>query len=180
MAIFDIGGGSTELILKSTEEDTPEASLSLPLGVVHLTEVYLQEDPPGLEACGRLRRQVSEVLHQHSFPENLHDRLWVGTAGTVTTLASMRLGLPEYDAARVSGAILDRTWLAELCNRLAEMTLAERSSLPGLELGREDIILAGALLTLELMECFCFSHFTVSDAGLLEGLFLDLCRTLFA
>ncbi len=178
MAVFDIGGGSTELILTSSRQSKPEESLSLPLGVVNLTEVYLQENPPGLEACNRLRQQASNVLHQHSFPENLHDRLWVGTAGTVTTLASMRLGLPEYDATRVSGTILDRTWLAELCKRLAEMTIAERSSLPGLEPGREDIILAGALLILELMERFCFSQFTVSDAGLLEGLFLDLCRKL--
>jgi exopolyphosphatase/guanosine-5'-triphosphate,3'-diphosphate pyrophosphatase len=60
------------------------------------------------------------------------------------------------------------------------MPIAERKKIPGLEPGREDIILAGALVTLELMDTFGFSEFTVSDAGLLEGLFLDLCQTLSA
>ncbi|MGB5922057.1 MAG: hypothetical protein WBH36_07515, partial [Syntrophobacteria bacterium] len=64
------------------------------------------------------------------------------------------------------------------CARLAEMKLTDRRKLTGLEPGREDIILAGGLVTLEIMDTFGFSRFTVSDAGLLEGLFLDLCRTL--
>ena len=59
------------------------------------------------------------------------------------------------------------------------MKLSERRELAGLEPGREDIILAGVLVTLELMDVFGFSRFTVSDAGLLEGLFLDLCQKVF-
>jgi exopolyphosphatase/guanosine-5'-triphosphate,3'-diphosphate pyrophosphatase len=86
--------------------------------------------------------------------------------------------LTEYDPARINGTVLERSWLADLCARLAEMTLTERRKLTGLEPGREDIILAGGLVTLELMDIFDFSQFTVSDAGLLEGLFLDLCETL--
>ncbi|MDH3803660.1 MAG: exopolyphosphatase, partial [Deltaproteobacteria bacterium] len=65
-----------------------------------------------------------------------------------------------------------------LCAKLAEMKLTDRRKLTGLEPGREDIILAGGLVTLEIMDIFDFSRFTVSDAGLLEGLFLDFCRTL--
>ncbi len=179
MAVFDIGGGSTELIWKAGRESNPAQSFSLPVGVVHLTEVFLQEDPPGLAACARLRRQVSDLLKGISFPENPHDTLWVGTAGTVSTLASMYLGLQEYDPDRINGAILDRRWLMELCDGLARMPLAERSNLTGLEPGREDIILAGALVTVEIMETYGLSQFTVSDAGLLEGLFLDLCQTLY-
>jgi exopolyphosphatase/guanosine-5'-triphosphate,3'-diphosphate pyrophosphatase len=177
VAIFDIGGGSTELILKSTQESNSAESLSLPVGVVHLTEAFLQQDPPGIEACGRLRQQVSNVLDQLSFAENPKDTLWVGTAGTVTTLASMCLRLQEYNPDRINGTVLERNWLVELCDGLAQMTLAERRKLPGLEPGREDIILAGGLITVQLMDTFGFSQFRVSDAGLLEGLFFNLCQT---
>ena len=84
--------------------------------------------------------------------------------------------MTEYDPAKINGTILEKAWLVDLCARLAEMKLTERRKLTGLEPGSEDIILAGALVTLEMMEVFGFSRFTVSDAGLLEGLFLDLCR----
>jgi exopolyphosphatase/guanosine-5'-triphosphate,3'-diphosphate pyrophosphatase len=178
MVIFDIGGGSTELVWKGQGDNGAIESRSLPVGVVHLTETFLQGDPPGHEACLKLRRYVSSILGELSFNKELHDTLWVGTAGSVTTLASMWYELIEYDADRINGTVLARTWLADLCAKLAEMKLAERRKLNGLEPGREDIILAGGLVTLEMMDTFGFSQFTVSDAGLLEGLFLDLCGTL--
>lgn len=176
--VFDIGGGSTELIWSLAGEEGSVGSKSLPLGVVHLTETFLQEDPPGGESCARLRHQVAGVLAGMSFLENMADPLWIGTAGTVTTLASMHLQLQRYEPETINGTILNRSWLTELCDQLAQLPIARRSTLPGLEQGREDIILAGGLLTLELMATFAFYHFTVSDAGLLEGLFLELCQTL--
>lgn len=178
MVVFDIGGGSTELIWQGEGDSSEMESSSLPVGVVHLTETFLQGDPPGHEPCLQLREYVSSVLAELSFDNDFHDALWVGTAGTVTTLASMWYELAEYDPARINGTVLERTWLADLCARLAEMKLTDRRKLTGLEPGREDIILAGGLVTLEIMDIFDFSRFTVSDAGLLEGLFLDLCRTL--
>jgi exopolyphosphatase/guanosine-5'-triphosphate,3'-diphosphate pyrophosphatase len=176
IAIFDIGGGSTELVWKNTGANSAVESSSLPLGVVHLTETFLQADPPDYEACLRLRSHVSSVLAELSSREGLRDTLWVGTAGTVTTLASMWYELSEYDAERINGTVLEKTWLVDLCSRLASMKLADRRKLAGLEPGREDIILAGGLVTLEIMDTFGFSRFTASDAGLLEGLFLDLCQ----
>jgi exopolyphosphatase/guanosine-5'-triphosphate,3'-diphosphate pyrophosphatase len=178
VAVFDIGGGSTELIWKSLQESNPVESSSTPVGVVHLTESFLQEDPPGSKACARLRQHVSKILLKLSLPDNFQNTSWVGTAGTVTTLASMYLRLREYDPDTINGTVLEKAWLVELCDDLAKMPIAERRKLPGLEPGREDIILAGALVTLELMDTFGFSEFTVSDAGLLEGLFLDLCQTI--
>jgi exopolyphosphatase/guanosine-5'-triphosphate,3'-diphosphate pyrophosphatase len=177
MVIFDIGGGSTELVWKGEGDNSVVESSSLPLGVVHLTETFLQRDPPGDEPCLQLRRHVSSFLTELSSYKDFHDTLWVGTAGTVTTLASMWYEMVEYDPERINGTVLERTWLADLCARLASMKLADRRKLTGLEPGREDIILAGGLVTLEIMDTFGFSRFTVSDAGLLEGLFLDLCRT---
>jgi exopolyphosphatase/guanosine-5'-triphosphate,3'-diphosphate pyrophosphatase len=179
-AVFDIGGGSTELIRKLKSESAPVESISLPLGAVHLTETFLQKDPPGEEACARLRRHVHAILVDLYRPSDVAGYLWIGTAGTVTTLASMHLEMDQYLPERINGVVLEKVWLTELCVRLANMTVARRSRLPGLEPGREDIILAGALLILEMMDVFDFSRFTVSNAGLLEGLFLDLCRSLNA
>ena len=176
LVVFDIGGGSTELVWKGEGDNSSVESSSLPLGVVHLTETFLQRDPPGHERCSQLRRHVSSVLAELSLYKDFHPNLWVGTAGTVTTLASIWSELIEYDPAKINGTVLERTWLADLCARLARMKLSERRKLTGLEPGREDIILAGGLLTLEIMDTFGFSRFTVSDAGLLEGLFLDLCQ----
>lgn len=178
MTVFDIGGGSTELVWKPKGESDVVKSISLPVGVVHLTENFLKVDPPGYEACVELRRYVSSFLARLTLQEDLRGTLWVGTAGTVTTLASMWFELPEYDPDKINGTVLEKAWLSDLCDRLAEMEIAERSKLAGLEPGREDIILAGALVTLELMDTFGFTGFIVSDAGLLEGLFLDLCQTL--
>jgi exopolyphosphatase/guanosine-5'-triphosphate,3'-diphosphate pyrophosphatase len=174
MVVFDIGGGSTELVWQGDSSDIE--SFSLAVGVVHLTERFLQGDPPGHEPCLQVREYVSTVLKELSFHQNSHDSLWVGTAGTVTTLASMWYEMTEYDPAKINGTVLEKAWLVDLCAQLAEMKLTERRKLTGLEPGREDIILAGGLVTLEMMEVFGFSRFTVSDAGLLEGLFLDLCR----
>jgi exopolyphosphatase/guanosine-5'-triphosphate,3'-diphosphate pyrophosphatase len=176
IALFDIGGGSTEVIRPARGESPGVESVSLPIGVVHLTETFLRDDPPGLEACGRLAGHVRAVLEAVSFASPMDRLLWVGTAGTVTTLAAMHLGLQHYDPDRINGVVLERPWLVDLCNRLAGTPVAARRGMVGLEPGREDIILAGALVTLELMETFRFSRLTVSDAGLLEGLFLELCR----
>jgi exopolyphosphatase/guanosine-5'-triphosphate,3'-diphosphate pyrophosphatase len=177
IALFDIGGGSTEVIRQVPGEPPGVESVSLPIGVVHLTETFLRDDPPGLEACGRLAAHVRAVLETVSFAAPTDRLLWVGTAGTVTTLAAMYLELQHYDPDRINGVVLERPWLVDLCNRLAGTPVAARRGIVGLEPGREDIILAGALVTLELMEAFRFSRVTVSDAGLLEGLFLELCRS---
>jgi len=176
MALFDIGGGSTEVICQVPGENPRVDSVSLPIGVVHLTERFLRDDPPGLEACNRLAGHVRTILEAVSFAAPMDRLLWVGTAGTVTTLAAMYLELQQYDPDRINGAVLDRSWLVGLCTRLAGTPVPARRGIVGLEPGREDIILAGALVTVELMDAFRFSRVTVSDAGLLEGLFLELCR----
>jgi exopolyphosphatase/guanosine-5'-triphosphate,3'-diphosphate pyrophosphatase len=176
IALFDIGGGSSEVIRQVPGGSPGIESVSLPIGVVHLTETFLRDDPPGLEACARLAGYVRPILETVSFAAPMDRLLWVGTAGTVTTLAAMYLELQCYDPDRINGVVLERSWLVDLCNRLADTPIAARRGIVGLEPGREDIILAGALVTLELMETFRFSRVTVSDAGLLEGLFLELCR----
>ena len=179
---FDIGGGSTEFVLMGIE--TAIRSASRPIGAATLTEAYLKADPPGAEAVERAalsaRREIISAKEQ--LYENLSNtgiilplglRL-IGTAGTVTTLAGMYIKMERYVPYRVNGVALTKEWLIHTIESLAQMPLAQRGLIAGLEPGREDIILGGAVIVSEILSCFGRQHFVVTDAGLIEGLLIEL------
>lgn len=171
--VIDIGGGSTEIIVTHGAE--APTVVSLPLGAVYLTDRYIKNDPPSLSEAASLQRAVKDILDQHGhLIKPGPGRTFVGTAGTITTLAAMDLGLAKYDPDRINGHILARETVNAIIRKLTESTLNERRSIPGLETGREDIILAGAVVTREIMERFGFATMVVSDGGLREGIVLDL------
>jgi len=93
-----------------------------------------------------------------------------GTAGTATTLAAISLEMQEYDYRRVNNHILDRGEIRRIFDILLPMSPSRRLTVPGLEPGREDLIIAGILVTLHTMDIFGFERMKVSDYGLLEGL----------
>ncbi|MFZ2447921.1 MAG: hypothetical protein WAW37_16310 [Syntrophobacteraceae bacterium] len=182
---FDIGGGSTEFLLVRSGTRGPAWSASLPVGAAVLTEAFLAADPPGNgaveEAALAVRKQVLAAKEQMlpalaagrgtGVPAPLQ---LAGTAGTVTTLAAMYLEMTEYIPYRVNGLVLDADWLSRTIAALAEMPLARRRKIAGLEPGREDIILGGAVIAGEILACFARPRFVVTDAGLLEGLLLEI------
>jgi exopolyphosphatase / guanosine-5'-triphosphate,3'-diphosphate pyrophosphatase len=182
--LFDLGGGSTEFLLATYDSREPLWSVSLPFGAATLTEAFLSTDPPGTESVEEARISIGkEILiakeqMQASLAEKgiipALDRLQLaGTAGTVTTLAAMYLRMPKYVSSLVNGLVLTEEWLAGIILNLAAMPLAERRQIPGLEPGREDIILGGAIIVSEILARFTSSRLLVSDAGLLQGLLLD-------
>ncbi len=171
--VIDIGGGSTELIM-TTPELAPR-SASLPLGAVYLAERFIKHDPPSPDEMTLLRRAIKESLEQHSAGITPYpDAVFVGTAGTITTLAAMDQRLPQYDPDRINRYPMARTSVDAIVVKLSMSTLAQRRSFPGLEQGREDIILAGAVVVQEIMEQFGLQTMIVSDWGLREGIVLDL------
>lgn len=177
--IVDIGGGSTELTLAAG--GLPQASVSLPLGVVKLTERFLPADPPPAAALAALRAHVREALAAGiPFRAELRSAEAVGTAGTVTTLAALELGLDPYDPERVTGHRLTSARVRELLAWLAGIPPAERQRLPGLEPGRADVIVAGTCLLAETLAVLGFEGLTVSDGGLREGVLLDTLTRHFA
>ncbi len=97
----------------------------------------------------------------------------VGTAGTATTLAAISMGMTDYDYRRVNNYTLALDEIRNIFSRLLPLTPAERLAVPGLEQGREDLIIAGILITIATMETFGFSRLKVSDFGLLEGVLLE-------
>lgn len=175
--VIDIGGGSTEMILVRGHE--PPRTKSLQIGAVYLTDAFIRHDPPGPDELNALKDSVRVRLG--SFDSQIGHRIpgsLIGTAGTITTLAAMDQGLDDYDPERINDYILTRKAIDRMVSRLSRMTLHERRSIKGLEPGREDIILAGAIVVQEIMHRYGYDRMKVSDWGLREGIVLDLYQRL--
>jgi exopolyphosphatase/guanosine-5'-triphosphate,3'-diphosphate pyrophosphatase len=168
LLVIDIGGGSTELIHRGRSGSV--RAVSTPLGVVKLTETYLQSDPPGPAEAARMTAAIESSLRSAwPDPESSNPTV-VGTAGTVTTLAAMELGMERYDPGRVQNFRMTRRRVEDWYGRLLRLTLAERRRLAGLESGREDLIVAGTAILLGALKLAGAEEWIVSDAGLREGL----------
>ncbi len=170
MVVVDIGGGSTEFI--GATAGVPDFVLSLPLGAVVLNEAYLKSDPPssGEILCfkNRVHQELNDIAHH--FPVSCR---FVGTAGTITTLAAMAQNMHRYDPERINHYTLTRLEVEKRFQACVRMPLKKLRSLPGLEKGREDILIAGILILLCVMDRFKYSVLTVCDYGLREGVLFD-------
>jgi exopolyphosphatase/guanosine-5'-triphosphate,3'-diphosphate pyrophosphatase len=171
--IFDVGGGSTELIASHAGELAGQRSLDL--GAVRLTERFLRHDPPLAEELERGRRHVAEQLAALEPPLNRAEGL-IGIAGTVTTLCAVEQQLEVYDRERIDGARLTRAQIEAQVERYASLTLAQREQIPGLEAGRADIITGGALVVLGILERYGIDAIEVSDRGVRWGLLHEMER----
>jgi len=174
LLLVDIGGGSTEFAVGSAGEP-PDFVRSLDVGVVRLTERFFHADPPPAAEVEALASHVAAAI-EAGVPADLRAavRGAVGVAGTYTTLVANKLGMIEYDASLVQGHVLSLGDIETAVERFAAMTSAERGRLPGIQPGREDVILAGALIAREACRSFCLDAVRVSDADLLEGAALAL------
>ena len=171
--LLDIGGGSTEF-LRARPGLT--AAVSLRLGVVPLVEQWGDPGPVRWERFAQMREHIERRLAAE-LPDAIGaagpDEL-VGTAGTVTTLAALDLGLPAYDAARVHGHRLGRAAVERELARLGALSVADRGRLPCLEPGRADVIIPGIAICLATMARFGREDVVVSDRGLREGILCEL------
>ena len=173
--IFDIGGGSTEFIF--TQDKQVLASAGTSLGVVRLTEQFISQHPVDAREYENLKNHIREQLDRVHFrlgepsPEKL-----IGTAGTVTTLAAMDRNIFPYDPEKIHGLVLPLDNIQRLFEDLKSKSLEQRLEIPSLERGREDLIIAGTTLVLEIMEVFHCSLLTVSEYRLREGILLQAFR----
>ncbi|MCS6899560.1 MAG: Ppx/GppA phosphatase family protein [Myxococcales bacterium] len=170
--VFDVGGGSTELIVGQVSREglVLERAISLDVGSVRLTERYLRSDPPDPGEIAALQAEVDRQLA--AFPPAPGASL-VGVAGTVTTLAAMAQEVVPYDGARIHGLNLATAEVAQLARRLVLLPVEARRRLPGLEPKRADVIAAGALLVERLLRWGGWPRLVVSDRGVRWGLALE-------
>lgn len=175
--VFDLGGGSTELIRGDVRSGaaTLARAVSIDVGSVRLTERCLLSDPPLPAEIAEVHRTaralLDEALATLGAPEPAAQL--VGVAGTVTTLAAYALGVAPYDAARIHGARISAEQVARSSRELAALTLAQRRAVPSIEPKRADVIVAGALVTEEILAWaapFTRGDLLVSDRGVRWGL----------
>ena len=176
LLLVDIGGGSTEFAVGAAGEP-PSFVRSLDVGVVRLTERFLHHDPPEAAEVAALTGHVAAAIAD-AVPAELRAavRGAVGVAGTYTTLVANKLGMTEYDGRLVQGHVLSLPDIDAAVSRFAALTSAERGRLPGIQPGREDVILAGALIAREACGAFGLDAVRVSEADLLEGAALALAE----
>lgn len=169
MVVVDVGGGSTEVTIAESGEILYVNSL--PLGVVRLTEGFSTPKVMSERIAGIVSNLLSDIS---SVGVSINpDAVMISTAGTATTLAAIKLEMVDYDYRRVNNLMISRGEIVEIYNRLLPLKPLERTLIPGLEPGREDLIIAGILITLHLMDSLGFNWIKVSDYGLLEGLALS-------
>jgi len=173
LIVLDIGGSSTELA--QAEGIEMKRAISLPLGAVGIYQEFLRTDPPLPSQLEEMFFSLESRLDPLLSPFlPVGDHLLVGTAGTITTLSAIHLGLEEYDADRVSRLTLTQSRIRDIFEHLCQMPLAQRIQVRGLETKRADIILSGAAILLVALDVLNRDRIRVSDGGLREGLLLNL------
>jgi len=176
--VVDIGGGSTELVTGSGADDPELAAVTLQIGCVRVTERFLTADPPSTmqlnEARAEVSRQVAQAVADQ--PRLRTARQLVGLAGTVSTLASLQLGLDEYDPVRIHHSVLTVGDVNDWNRTLASEVSTARLDRAGMVKGREDVIVGGALILAVVMGSLGFDECLVSEADILDGMVAGLLQ----
>jgi exopolyphosphatase/guanosine-5'-triphosphate,3'-diphosphate pyrophosphatase len=170
--VFDIGGGSTELVLGT---ERPEAAVSVDTGSVRITERVAPADPPTDDDVRAMAEIAGEALSQAErvVPPGRAATL-IGVAGTTTTVQAIALGLPFYDPEALHRTVLSLAEAERVAGDLARMPVAERAALPVMAPGREDVIVAGSMILLEILRRWGFDECVVSERDLLDGLVIEM------
>ena len=179
--IFDIGGGSTELVLIDTDGDTPRIKSwwSAPWGVVSLTESEargLTDAEERLAAYHRMREKVRHAFSRFAatLPGDKQNIRLMGTSGTVTTLASVHLALPSYDRKAVDGLMVPTESMRAISEMMSRMSIEERAELPCIGLERADLVVAGCAILEAIMDIWPAQILGVADRGIREGILRSL------
>lgn len=180
--IFDIGGGSTELVLVDAREGEAPRILdwvSAPWGVVSLTEseAAAPDDAASrIDAYARMRARAAEAFAPlaRRLPRPTPDIRLLGTSGTVTTLASLHLNLPRYDRQAIDGLMVPASSMRSISSRLAAMSLAERQTLPCIGTERADLVVAGCAILDSILDIWPAERLGVADRGIREGILRGL------
>ncbi|PZH01013.1 exopolyphosphatase [Streptomyces sp. NTH33] len=171
--VVDIGGGSTEFVVG---DDHVRAARSVDVGCVRMTERHLVRggvvtDPPTEERIAAMRADIEAALDRAEETVPLREaRTLVGLAGSVTTVSAIAQDLPAYDSAAIHHSRVSHDRVREITRALLHSTHAERAAIPSLHPGRVDVIGAGALVLLTIMERVGAEEVVVSEHDILDGI----------
>lgn len=171
--VVDIGGGSTEFVVG---DDHVRAARSVDVGCVRMTERHLVRDgkvsdPPTEEQIAAIRADIEAALDLAEETVPLREaRTLVGLAGSVTTVSAIAQDLPEYDSEAIHHSRVPLDRVREITSELLRSTHAERATIPSMHPGRVDVIGAGALVLLAIMERIGAEEVVVSEHDILDGI----------
>ncbi|MGW0757486.1 Ppx/GppA phosphatase family protein [Streptomyces sp. NPDC002814] len=171
--VVDIGGGSTEFVVG---EEHVGAARSVDVGCVRMTERHLVRDgvvsdPPSEQQIAAMRADIDAALDLAEETVPLREaRTLVGLAGSVTTVSAIAQDLPEYDPFAIHHSRVSHDRVREITERLLHSTHAERAAIPSMHPGRVDVIGAGALVLLSIMERIGAEEVVVSEHDILDGI----------
>ncbi len=171
--VVDIGGGSTEFVLGS---ESVRAARSVDVGCVRMTERHLVHggdisDPPAPGQIAAIKADVAAALDRAEETVPLGEAATlVGLAGSVTTVAAIALGLGRYDSEAIHHSRIPLAKVREITDMLLSSTHAERAAIPVMHPGRVDVIAAGALVLLSIMERTGAGEVVVSEHDILDGI----------
>lgn len=175
--IFDIGGGSTELVLVSTSGIVPEILdwVSVPWGVVSLTESERADGDSPEELAAVYKAMRDKVMASFAdfaarLPEHPGDRRLLGTSGTVTTLASVYLKLNSYDRRAVDGLHLPTAEMRAISQEIAKRNIDGRAQFPTIGHERADLVVAGCAILESIFDIWPGERLGVADRGIREGI----------
>ncbi len=184
--VLDIGGGSTELILGEPPDIRDRYSLDI--GSVRLTEMFLKNDPPTDTEVRQTKQYIYQMLAPVS--SRIREAQWwpgsskvnlIGVAGTITTISAVKQGLATYNSSKIHHSRLSYADIDKISEAFLSTSLVERKEIIGLETGRADIIVAGTLIAISVMEVFDLCEIIVSECDILDGLILSFShfKTMF-
>ncbi|WEH17495.1 Ppx/GppA phosphatase family protein [Streptomyces sp. VNUA24] len=171
--VVDIGGGSTEFVVG---DGHVRGARSVGIGCVRLTERHLVRDgavvdPPGPEQIAAIRADIEAALDLAERDVPLREaHTLVGLAGSVTTISAIAQDLPAYDSVAIHHSRVSHDRVREITEWLLASTHAERQAVPSMHPGRVDVIAAGALVLLSIMERIGASEVVVSEHDILDGI----------
>jgi exopolyphosphatase / guanosine-5'-triphosphate,3'-diphosphate pyrophosphatase len=171
--VVDIGGGSTEFVVG---DDHVRAARSVDIGCVRMTERHLVRDgavvdPPGPEEIAAVRADIEAALDLAERTVPLREaHTLVGLAGSVTTLSAIAQDLPAYDSTAIHHSRIPYERVRDITEGLLRSTHAERAAIPSMHPGRVDVIAAGALVLLAIMERIGAAEVVVSEHDILDGI----------
>jgi exopolyphosphatase/guanosine-5'-triphosphate,3'-diphosphate pyrophosphatase len=183
--LFDIGGGSSELVRLGRSLPTPygpphpeiRAWVSIPIGVVTLAERHggMTVTRPVFEAMiAEVAAHVDRFAAEHGGAlDGLH---MLGTSGTVTTIAGVYLELPRYERRRVDGCWMSDLQITGVVEQLLEMSYERRVANPCIGAERADLVLAGCAILEAIRRAFPCRRLRVADRGLREGMLVQMMR----
>jgi exopolyphosphatase/guanosine-5'-triphosphate,3'-diphosphate pyrophosphatase len=181
--LFDIGGGSTELVRIERDPAEPNAAprikawMSVPLGVVTLAERFGGKDVTAQSYASTVQevaKHIAGFAAEHGGDlEGMH---LLGTSGTVTTLAGVHLNLQRYDRRRIDGVWMNNADISATIARLLAMSYQQRADNHCVSIERADLVLAGCAILDAIRDAFPLPRLRVADRGLREGMLVEMMR----